>query len=330
MRKIRYILILALLLCSAYGFSQIEMLKQQKLKKWNIPSGNYSGITPLGNNRYAVVSDKQPTDGFYEFLIEQNPETGKVENVQIIAFHGNERHYRDAEGITYLPNRNTVFIAAEDDQRILEYSMNGKPTFRELAIPSEFNLSNIINNKGFESLCYCDKTALFWTCTESFVKEDAGFALKSNGRDKIRLQSFDTNLRPKEQYVYTTDQPLIKDNARDIAFGVSDITALNDISLLILEREFLVKEGYIGSFVNNKIYNFTPGNTEKHLMAEWTTKLNLTRRDLANYEGMCLGVRLKDGKQTILLISDSQGGYGNSVFHLKDYIKVGICNFDIQ
>lgn len=32
-----------------------------------VPAGNYSGITPVGGNEYAVVSDKSATDGFLYF-----------------------------------------------------------------------------------------------------------------------------------------------------------------------------------------------------------------------------------------------------------------------
>ena len=37
---------------------------------------------------------------------------------------------------------------------------------------------------------------------------------------------------------------------------------------------------------------------------------------------MCLGPRLEDGRQTVLLVSDSQNRAGNPLFHLKDYIRV--------
>ena len=37
---------------------------------------------------------------------------------------------------------------------------------------------------------------------------------------------------------------------------------------------------------------------------------------------MCLGPKLQDGHQTILLLSDSQNNAGNSLARLKDYIKV--------
>jgi hypothetical protein len=58
---------------------------------------------------------------------------------------------------------------------------------------------------------------------------------------------------------------------------------------------------------------------DKQLVARWRTKLNLTRRNLANYEGMCLGPRLSDGRQVLVLISDSQHRYRGV---LKDWIKV--------
>ena len=42
--------------------------KQQKFPK-DIPVGNYSGITPIGNDRYAVVSDKTTDSRSNSFFI---------------------------------------------------------------------------------------------------------------------------------------------------------------------------------------------------------------------------------------------------------------------
>ena len=41
---------------------------------------------------------------------------------------------------------------------------------------------------------------------------------------------------------------------------------------------------------------------------------------------MCLGRKLNDGRQTIILISDSQDGAGNIIYRLKDYLKVIVIN----
>ena len=37
---------------------------------------------------------------------------------------------------------------------------------------------------------------------------------------------------------------------------------------------------------------------------------------------MCLGCRLNDGRQTVLLISDSQGGFRKGPIYLRDFLKV--------
>lgn len=57
---------------------------------------------------------------------------------------------------------------------------------------------------------------------------------------------------------------------------------------------------------------------EKNLLVSFKTKLNLTARSFANYEGMCLGPRLADGRQVIVLICDSQNQYKG---FLKDWLR---------
>ena len=49
---------------SAYA-QQVKDLGQVSMSRWAVPAANYSGITPLGADRYALVSDKEPADGFY-------------------------------------------------------------------------------------------------------------------------------------------------------------------------------------------------------------------------------------------------------------------------
>lgn len=314
-----------LFLFTVNASAQITMLAQQKMSRWNVPAANYSGITPIGDNRYAVISDKQDGDGFWEFEIRQNDITGQVEDIHVIGFHNNGGSRRDAEGIAFFPDSSTVFVSAEDDQRIKEYTLDGALTGRELAVPSQLQLDSINSNYGFEALTYCDKTRLFWTCTENALKSDAPVSDDKNPVPaKIRLQAFDRNLQPLQQYIYETDAPKAHGEVKQMAFGIPELLALPDSSLLVLEREFLVAQGYLGSYVTNKIYKVNPAVEGKTLQAQWTTTLGLFSQTIANYEGMCLGAKLADGRQTILLVSDSQGGYGNSLFHLKDYIRVGI------
>ena len=142
------------------------------------------------------------------------------------------------------------------------------------------------------------------------------------------------NFTPQEQYAYLMDAAGINPSASNYAMGISAITALNDGKLLVLEREFLVTKSKIGSFVENKIYCVDPAQSkiiskekeldtdspymQKKLIARWRTSLGLLRQNLANYEGMCLGPRLKDGSQVIVLCADSQEQYGGV---LRDWFR---------
>ena len=57
---------------------------------------------------------------------------------------------------------------------------------------------------------------------------------------------------------------------------------------------------------------------KKRLLTEWKTSLSLSKRSFANYEGMCLGPKLEDGSQVVILLSDSQDQYAGV---LKDWFK---------
>ena len=55
---------------------------------------------------------------------------------------------------------------------------------------------------------------------------------------------------------------------------------------------------------------------EKKLLIEFKTKFTGLKNTFANYEGMCLGPKLNDGRQTLVLICDSQ----NQLKKLKDWM----------
>lgn len=325
-------------------------LKQVSLSKWGIGTSSYSGITSLGGNRYALVSDDTPADGFFIFRIDQNATTGEVTQVYMESFQGNSqpkvnadgRSMRDCEGIAFFAPKGTLFISGEGDQRILEYNMNGQPTGRELNVPQIFSRQNIINNYGFESLCYDAHAHRFWTTTESTLPSDGPATSEAHpeAQNLLRLQAFDDNLQPVAQYAYRMDRGQSSDFGKIYVYGVSEMAPLPDGRLLILEREANVTHGGLSSTARCKLFWVNPqeseqidSNTdlktldpniflEKHLLADWTTQVQPFHLNFANYEGMCLGRTLNDGRQTLLLVNDSQGGYRKGPFRLKDYIKV--------
>ena len=311
---------------AAQGYKANE-IQTFNMTKAGIKPRNYSGIAHLDGSRYALVSDKEDSDGFFIFSIEQDSITGKIISVKDEGFRSaNTGTERDMEGIcARICNDDTlIYISAENDQQILEYNSNGIPTGKSMNIPEEFSKNNIQGNYGFESLAYSASTNQFWTTTENALKKDIG---KLNEGVRLRLQSFDDNLKTKHQYEYRTDSPVYGNKKkRNYAFGVAEICALADSSLIVLEREFIVTSNYIGSKCNHKLFVVKPTQndvpTEKNQLYSFETKLSLSHTNLANYEGMCLGARLSDGKQTLLLVNDSQAGAGNKIFALQDYLKV--------
>ncbi len=302
------------------------------LKKY-APKGNYSGITRIGDNTYAVVSDKESHDGFYKFNINLNPSTGEILSVENIGFYHSETVGRDAECVAYNPVRKTIYIGGERNNSIVEFTLEGKAT----GVRSGNIMAGTRPNMGMESLCYDSSTKLLWTMSESTLKtdNDGNYSQSTNGvANMLRLTAFDTNFNKVREYAYKTDSPENMKEASKYIMGVSDIAALDDGRLLVMERECFVPKIKYGAWTKTKIYVVDPkkgselkGNgaltsespfLQKTLLWSCNTTMSFNGLNWANYEGMCLGPKLDGGGQTVILISDSQGRYKGM---LQDWIK---------
>ena len=343
-----------------YDFSPVYQTDLYVPSQQQVPAGQYSGITYLGGNRYAVVHDKLNGGGivFFDIAITNN---GKVASAKatVPAFtSGSKVTGRDNEGVAFVPAESsyseaarasesgtisgTLFVSAESNQSIVEYTLEGKETGRSLKVPSAFGKDKINSNNGFEALTYNALTKTFWTTTET--------PLKSDGKDSrlLRLQSFGSNLKAGKQYLYKMDAPVKSASegaaARAYVHGVPALVALDDGSLIVLEREVYVPNGglfakALGSFTRTLLYVVTPAGTatssaqksstsgvqkssssspellEKRLLVSFST----SSLNLANFEGMCLGPELPGGWHTLILIADSQDGSNGLT---AEYIKV--------
>lgn len=326
-----FLLLLATPLYARRDTVTVVHADEQKTFQRQIPAGNYSGITHLEGNEYAVVNDKSATDGFHVFAIDIDSITGEILRVRDRGFRSAEAANRDGEGIAYLPSTKTILISGEADGRILEYGLDGHRTARAAAVPEVF--SKMRGNLGFEALAYSAATRLVWTCNESTLQGDGEVASPANGAaNVVRLQCFDESLRPLRQYAYRMDAPVASAPAELYAMGVPELVAMDDGSLLVLEREFYVPSSKLGAFVNCKLYQAWPSVeidrqrpidektvfVDKSLVYEWKTSVGLFSYEIANYEGMCLGPVLRDGSRVLILVSDSQNQYGGV---LKDWLK---------
>lgn len=304
---------------------EVTLLKQKAFPK-TVSAGNYSGITWLGASRYAIANDKSPTAGFYLMTIETDSITGELLTVREDTFLTSGLPNRDEEGICYMPESQTVFVSGEADQEIIEYNLQGQLTGRKLNIPEVFKTS--YKNGGFEALTYQPKTHRFWTTSEFTLKADGEKpTIERKIKNRLRLQSFGDDLQPKEQYWYESDSTIIKKHKGRSIVGVSGLAALDDGRIVVLEREMYFPKKQIGSFALVRLYVVNPTLHKpgeilsKTLLTEFRTKVNLTRRSFANYEGICVGPKLADGRQVLILVCDSQNQYRGV---LKDWFKTVI------
>ena len=162
----------------------------------------------------------------------------------------------------------------------------------------------------------------------------------------LRLQALDGNtLAPKKQRFYAMDAPQYKPALADTYIhGVAELLAMDDGTLLVLEREVYVpsydsanKASMLSMIANAmakvKLYLVDPTSSKEALLSKVLVGSFYTRfpgplsllagadPQLANFEGMCLGP-VVDSHPTVLLVNDSERGKGNSYARLQDYIRV--------
>ena len=304
---------LLMVLCSALSIGCLlplyaadgVLLHRQLSFRNAVPAGNYSGIAWLGEDRYAVVSDKSDAEGFFVFSIAIDSINGDIQNVRNLGFVECARDNRDIEGIALVPQRQMVVISGEADNRIRAYSVGGGAV--DIDIPQAAVHSSLPANGGLESLSYNAVTGRMWTCNET---------------GPVRIVEYDTLFSIKGIYDYPLDAPLKEEaKAAHYAHGVSEICADDDGTLLVLEREFFVPKRKIGASVNCKLFRFSPSGGGKQLLGQWKSRLNLLKRNIANYEGMCFGPRLADGRRVVVMVADSQGQYKGL---MKDWFRTAV------
>ena len=360
------------LLAGAQDWKVVRENSQKAFPK-TVVAGNYSGIAHLHDDIYAVVSDKSDSALYFNFRVQVNPKTGELEQVENLGFTertdgtlndgkpwlGLEKGF-DHEAIVKVSD-STLVIASEGYCRLKEYPIlpisadTAKVGYPQNLWESRWPSSDFYPNYNFESLAFDSVHQYLWTIPESTLRKDGQPATPQNGlANRLRLMRLDWGKMKEDSnkkeyseqvsskkdsrymttYAYQMDQPSTHKKADIYVMGVSELCALPDGQLLVLEREAFIPKIKIGAFCKCKLYLINPLNSEefsmkekfssdtpflkKRLLTEWKTGLSLSKRSFANYEGMCLGPMLEDGSQVVILLSDSQDQYAGV---LKDWFK---------
>lgn len=325
---------------------QADVLRRVRLSHWGIAPHHFSGIAPLGEQRYAVVSDKDTAAGFHVWHIEQDSLTGAVVRVVDEGFRSHSplpagRPTPDYEGVAFDPYTSRLWIADESTQQIRAYALNGRPTGDSLRIPADWSKAAVRPNRGFEALTFSTFHSLLWTTPEEPPRAarssvSAGAQESDTVGAVVDLLGFSRGGALARRVPYRIDRSATAGALRTHLNGIPALCALPDGSLIVMERELIVPRRYLGSRCEVRLYRVPADELEasvgmasestapapKQLLTRWITRLRLFRFDLANYEGLCLGRRLADGRQTLLCISDAQGGAGRWFLHMHDALCV--------
>lgn len=335
-----------------------------------IPPGNYSGIANMGGDVYAMVSDKSDSVLYFNVRLYISRQTGELLQAEYMGSKGRvDAAGLDNEAIAKVSD-STIVVASEQCFRLKEYLIdeNGReamgeadgnektaeaegkrnvadgkaqPRLWEWSMPEK----EFWPNYGFESLAYDSIGRKLWTINESTMRRDGKAATPQDPhKNVLRLMSFnrDDLTAAPVAYLYRMDMPTTMKAAQTYAMGVSELCALPDGQLLVLEREAFVPKTKLGAFCQCKLYVVNPSAEKpypleksveadapyvsKRLLTSWRTSITLFSQNWANYEGMCLGPRLENGDQVVVLVSDSQDGYAGL---LRDWFKtIVISNFE--
>lgn len=227
----------------------------------------------------------------------------------------------DLEGIAVVPGG--FLVCSEDGPRILEVDRQGALR-RELTLPAR--LRDARQNKSLESLAMSPTGRYLFTTSEAALAGDGAMATRAEGT-RVRIlrlaRGIDRSDSEVSEHVYATD-PALRDGGDH---GVSELAALGDDELLVLERGWLKGAGN-----TVRIYRATLNerasclglatlpaggpSLEKTLVADLSRlavsglpppKQPQASPILDNYEGLAVGPHLRDGRSTLILASDDNG-----------------------
>ena len=346
------------------AIADVTLTKGTAKSRGTYPRG-LSGLTYLGGNKYYSVCDNGVEIGLYPCTIALESNGLSVSSFSTIATNLAVKlpSTSDLEACAYDPATGNIWVADEAGATIKEYTTNGV-VVQTLSYPAILKSKRHDSNRGFESLTISGDGLTMWTCTEEALTIDGDISAQGSGT-LVRLVKFtrDTvngTFTLAGMYPYLTDgwhNPYgleasgAAHGSGSGRRGVAALTALPDGSLLVLEREcssdtagndFWAKLGAEFYYSVYRVSDFDSATDVKDsaydvgLASVPVVRVAKTRvisdftEGLANYEGMCLGPRLSNGKATILMVTDSgDGNTSSSVLPFTlDGLDVRTLNFN--
>lgn len=230
----------------------------------------------------------------------------------------------DPEAMRLHAPSGTLYWASEGDATtgidpVLRGTSPDGRFLRDIALPARYHVSGDgqrgpRNNLAFEGMAVTPDARTLIVALENALVEDGPKASPTEP-SPVRLATFDIATgRAGAEWVYVTD-PIPQAPAKAGGFadnGVSEILALDDRSLLVMERGFSAGRGNSIRLYRADIAGATDVAAIDRLAGEsWTPLAKTLVLDLAtlgvaldNFEGMDLGPQLPNGNRSLVIVSD--------------------------
>lgn len=224
----------------------------------------------------------------------------------------------DLEGIVLLPDG--FYVCSEIGPHIFEVDRSGKLR-RDVPLPAHYATAR--RNKSLESLTMSPSGAYLFTTSEAALGCDGLLATLTTGT-RIRIARLDPRSGDLTEHVYATD-PV---DATDEDYGVSEIAALSDDELLVLERGFMTGVGNSARIYRTRLASAAVCTSAQHVDDASTALPKQLFVDLGrlpiegepppvrqpepsplldNFECLAIGPMLPDGRASLIVASDDNG-----------------------
>lgn len=243
----------------------------------------------------------------------------------------------DHEGIAFTTAAlNSVYVSDETGPAIRAFSLTTGEVIATLPMPAVFTApGNLRGNFGFESLTRRAGTGELWTANEEALAVDGELSTPSTGT-LVRLTRYDAMGISRQQIAYRTE-PMHGSAVSGARSGVSDLVALPDGRLLVLERSFSLGQGFFRGAVY-LVDPAQPGVTDVSglpgLIGQTFTPVTKTELWAAavgqNLEGLALGPRLSLTSRVVLGVVDDADLLSNNTLIPFQWTNLSACPADVD
>ncbi|PMQ11517.1 esterase-like activity of phytase family protein [Janthinobacterium sp. AD80] len=294
---------------------------------WVMESDDRSEINPARFYRATLAYDSEKFSGVTLDSVHffTQPDGSRYPNLAHAKLDQGDQ-VADIETLRVDPRDGSLWYGSEGNRKVglhpfVRHADRDGKFLATLPTPAMFKVSKdevgSRNNMSFEGLSFAADGKSLWLGMEAALYQDGPLATPDHG-SVVRITRLDRSGKVLGQYAYPIEAVASRPApGREADNGVSEILAVNDHQLLVVERAGV--ENAAGVYANHvRIYLMeTDGATDiqaipalagasyvparKRLLLD-LEKLGLARVD--NIEGMAWGPRLANGSRSLVLVSD--------------------------